>query len=161
MNPAIGMSTKTSFDRFYQELQHQIRDGAYPLHMALARSCAPMYLIQHLAEEGKEILVKTNKFGETPLHVALSSRASDAVIQFLLRLGPNALRIKDRTNGNLPIHVAAASKCSCFVAQMLVALMTEHCRELMTERNGAGLTPLEMAVQGDLLDVIHIFSVAS
>lgn len=126
--------------------------------MAVAAG-ASLAVIELLATEAKEILYKTNKFGETPLHVALRSHASDTVIECLIRHGPNARHMRDKANANLPIHVAAASGCSIHVARMLL----EKWPELIVERNGAHLKASEVALKGGNCskEVIRLFSTAA
>lgn len=159
INPAAGMSAKTSIDyRFEASDCKQIRDGAYPLHMAVAAG-APLSVIEMLVKLGGGILLKPNKFGETPLHIALLSHSSDNVIETLIRFGPNSLQMRDNKSANLPIHIAARSGCSVRVAKA----MLKEWPELILERNEVNLTPNELAVQSGNCseDVLRLFKMTA
>jgi hypothetical protein len=133
----------SSIELQFETFRRQIRDGAYPLHMALAAG-APLRIIHLLVRECPEVLELANKFGAIPLHVALERRAGDDVVDDLLRHDPGHRTWHRSTpNGDLPIHVAARVGCTRHVAQQLLDPCPEHVRA----RNDAGWIPMELAVQ--------------
>lgn len=124
----------------------QIRDGAYPLHMAVASKCLPV-VVEMIMKEAPDVLTLTNKYGETPLHVAISSDAHEEIVELLLHekddLG--ALAMAENVNGNLPLHLAAIHGCRDGVA---VLLMTEYAGAVKV-KNKEGKTPLDLAREHD------------
>jgi hypothetical protein len=153
------MSAKTTIDYRFEAMDHkQIRDGAYPLHMAVAAG-APLSVIEILIKEADDILLKPNKYGETPVHIALLLHSADEVIETLIRYGPKALHMRDQENGNLPIHNAAVFGCSVHVAKALL----EKWPELVLERNAANLTPIELALQSEKCseDVLRLLEITA
>jgi ankyrin repeat protein len=139
IDPSAGMRTKSSIDLRFDADNRQMRDGAYPLHMAVS-SGAPLGVIEMLIKEADDVLLMTNKYGETPLHLALMHDDS-AAVQVMIGCGPDALRIREKKHGNLPIHTAAAAGLSVNVAKCLI----ETWPESIHEKNAAGLTPLDIA----------------
>jgi ankyrin repeat protein len=135
------MRTKHSVDLRFDAANHQIRDGAYPLHMAVS-SGAPLGVIEMLIKDAGDVVLKTNKYGETPLHLALMYHDSE-VAQVLISCGPDALRIREKKHGNLPIHTAAAAGLSVNVAKCLI----ETWPASIHEKNADGLTPLDIAAK--------------
>jgi ankyrin repeat protein len=144
IDQTAGMASKRFSDLHFAATGRQVRDGAYPLHMAAAAK-APAPVIEMLVRGADSVLTKTNKRGETPLHVALRTAGVDEeVVETLVRCGPGALRVRDGGHGNLPIHAAmAAAECSVRVAKALL----ETWPGSVHERNAAGLTPLELALR--------------
>ena len=132
----------TTVEQQFETFRQQIRDGAYPLHMALAAG-APLHIIDVLVQEGPEVLEQTNKFGATPLHVALAHRAADAVVDCLLQHDVRHRALHMDGDGDFPMHTAARAGCTLHVAQCLL----DPCPEQVRARNGAGWTPLELAVE--------------
>jgi len=132
VNPAAGMGAKSSIDyRFDCSVQHQIRDGAYPVHMAV-ESNGSLKVIDMLVKDAGEVVAKTNKYGETALHIALRSSASPAVIALLIQASPAALHVREKKEGNLPVHYAASFGCqSLAVAKALL----ENWEDSILERN--------------------------
>jgi ankyrin repeat protein len=141
IDPSGGMRAKHSVDLRFDVTNNQIRDGAYPLHMAVS-SGAPLGVIEMLIKDADDVLLMTNKYGETPLHLALMQDDSE-VVQVLIGYGPAALRIRDMKNGYLPIHTAAAAGLSVNVAKCLI----ETWPESIHEKNAEGLTPLDIAAK--------------
>ena len=130
-------------------MSSQVRDGAYPLHMAI-KAGAPASVLTTLIQSAREVLVKTNKFGETPLHVALlhSSKKvhdddDDAVIELLVDEDGQALRMKDSRQGNLPLHIAVSRHSSVDTIRMFI----RRYRPSLDEKNNNGKTPLDLAME--------------
>jgi len=156
-----GMAQANFLKLRYENVSNQqVRDGAYPIHMAI-QSHAPIAVLEMLVKAGSEtseesILLKRNKFGETPLHIALRARDRDEelgpkdremidemIVEMLLKSSPDSSRIRcgKEKGGNLPIHLAAMYGCSVHVAKDLL----ETWPESIHEKNGDGLTPMELA----------------
>lgn len=129
-------------DMRFQAVETQIRDGAYPLHMAIA-SKASKNVIEMLMREAPDVLRMTNKYGETPLHVALASDTDTETVELLLHMKEDidALKKAEKRHGNLPLHLAASRGCTDGVA---VLLMTEY-PAAAGEANAEGKTPLDLA----------------
>jgi ankyrin repeat protein len=141
IDQSAGMRTIHSVDLRFDAANRQIRDGAYPLHMAVS-SGAPLGVIEMLIKDADDVVLMTNKYGETPLHLALMQHDSE-VVQVLIGCGPDALRIRDMKHGNLPIHTAAVAGLSVHVAKYLI----ETWPESIHEKNADGLTPLDIAAK--------------
>jgi ankyrin repeat protein len=142
IDPSAGMRTKDSVDLRFDATDPQIRDGAYPLHMAIVAG-APLAVVEMLIKEADDVLLKANKFGETPLHSALMCRRDSDMVQVLIGCGPGAVRLQEKQHGNLPIHTAATAGLSVNVAKCLIKTWPES----IHEKNVDGLTPLEVAAQ--------------
>jgi ankyrin repeat protein len=128
------------------DLNLQIRDGSYPLHMAIEAGCS-RNVVELMLREDTDLLLLTNKHGETPLHVALSPRPSsnDEIVDLLLTETPNRLeltRIREKRHGNLPIHTAATHGCSVDLAKKLLRLHPNS----IHEKNNEFKNPLDLAV---------------
>ena len=139
MSPHEG---NNSSDLRFQNISGQVRDGAYPLHIAI-KARAPTPVLEMLIKGAAEVLLKTNKYGETPLHVALLSGAEDEQVELLIAQGKDAILAKDKAHLNLPIHVAATQGCSVCVAKALL----EHNRASIHERNTDGKTALDLCLE--------------
>ena len=139
----VAPDNRTNFSEGrFQSASNQIRDGAYPLHMAV-KSGASISVLTMMVQAAKEVLLKTNKFGETPLHVALRAEVhDDAVIKLLIDDAGQALHMKDFLKGNFPAHVAATHGCSVCVAKRLF----HHNPLALQEKNKDGMTPLDLAL---------------
>jgi ankyrin repeat protein len=160
MNPAAGMSAKTSVDYRFDERQKQIRDGAYPLHIALHNREVTVPVIEMLVKAAPEVLLQQDKHGRTPLHVALEENTADDVIATVIECEPLAMLVHETQYGNLPIHTAAASSG---VNIHLIKLMVSKWPEMVNERNNAQLTPRELAVQeqNDRPELLQILQTTS
>ena len=89
------LSTQPSnVDLKFHQYDKQVRDGAYPLHIALSKK-APLDVIKILVEIGssygkcvtaKDILMTKNKFGKIPMEVAQDYNYEEST---LLLLNPN------------------------------------------------------------------------
>ena len=131
----------------YGTLSNQIRDGSYPLHMAI-QAGAPLNVVERILREDSDQALLQNKFGMTPLHVALSSPSKDEDIVILFLVEDKEHRftvsgIKDKQHGNLPLHTAAMTGCSIDVAKELLLLHPES----IHEKNKQSKTPLDLAIE--------------
>ena len=141
IDPTGGMY-KEATDFHYGLLSEQIRDGAYPLHMAI-HSGVSLPILELLIEQAPQVLVKTNKFGETPLHLALKKGAhNEAQVELLMRHDTKAASMRD-DRGNLALHIAAVYGCSPLVAKDLIELGPEMIHSV----NKEGFTPMACAIQ--------------
>jgi len=103
---------------------------------------APLPVIEMLIKAANDVLLKTNKYGETPLHLALSLGMSEDIVETLVASAPAALHIRDKKAGNLPIHTAAQSGCSLAVAKLLLKGYPQAVEEINDDK----LKPLELAI---------------
>ena len=147
LNPIVdhnaGMTSKDLTDLRFESIQRQVRDGAYPIHMALeAGAC--LAVIELLIKGAPEYLLETNKFGETPLHVAIRRHASEDVIRVLLAHGKYALEFREDRYGNMPIHVAACVGCSVHVAKDILELWPS----MIHQMNYYEKSPIDLAIEG-------------
>jgi len=106
--------------RFDALREGEKRDGAYPLHMAIAAG-ASTKIIEALILEAEDVAQMTNKFGETPLHIAAATRTKeDDVVEMVLTAYYGAACLADKRGDNLPLHVAVTHGCSLFIAKRLL-----------------------------------------
>ena len=75
-------SAKSYTDFCFDENVTEIRDGAYPLHIALSQS-APLEVVSILVLKAPSVLNMKNKCGKIPLDVAIESQSSKDIINFL------------------------------------------------------------------------------
>lgn len=138
----------------FQNTASQVRDGAYPLHIAIKAGAAEA-VVEMLIKGAEDVLTKTNKYGETPLHVALAAEAENELVELLIAQGVEALHMKDKTHKNLPIHVAATQGCSVRVAKALL----EHRLASIHEENVDGKTALDLCLDSKKCGeaVMHLF----
>lgn len=141
-DPSFGIATKSSTDFHFEETRGQVRDGAYPLHMAIVHG-APLPTIELLANEAPNVLLQTNKYGETPLHLALKNHSDDETIMLMIRLAPDAVSMVDKENGNTPLQTAVMEGCSL---DILHCIVDSGPRGIKSFRNKDGLTAHELAV---------------
>lgn len=120
---------KSIAERRFEERSQQVRDGSYPLHMAIS-SGAPKQVLEMLVKEAPEVASKTNKFGQTCLHLAVKNggTANDEVgcsidvAKFLVHAYPESAQMKNK-DGNRPLDVAVAfGRCSKELINYLLAL---------------------------------------
>ena len=126
-------------------LGHQVRDGSYPLLMAIQNGTTCPVVETMLWGNRDNLLLHTNKFGETALHLALCHAENDhGVTTMLLESSKNAFLVqtKDKKQGNLPIHFAAMRGSYVIIVKQLLRLYPDS----IFEKNGAGKTPLDLAV---------------
>ena len=94
----------------------QIRDGSYPLHMAIASGATPS-VVRILLQEAPAVARFTDKCRRTPLHVALEVRAPPDVVRLMLSADAGVASISENTRKNLPLHVACIHGCCVKVAK--------------------------------------------
>ena len=75
-------SAKSYSDIYFNEHAVEIRDGAYPLHIALSHA-APFEVIRVLVLKAPGVLNLKNKIGQVPLDIAEEGHYSKEVIKFL------------------------------------------------------------------------------
>jgi ankyrin repeat protein len=144
-----GFSQNAISSRYDLLLSPQVRDGSYPLHLAV-QSRAPCGVVEMLIKEDRGVLLFKNKFGETPIHVALQHGApvSDTacdIAELLLQYSPSEVPKTRDERGDLPLHVAATNGCSVHVAKGLLEAWPASVHELSAPPYC--LTPLELAVK--------------
>lgn len=129
------------------------RDGAYPLHMAIA-SGASKTVLEALILEAEDVGQMTNKFGETPLHVAVSKRTKeDDVVDLVLTGCYGAACLPDKKNKNLPLHVAVMHGCSLYVAKRLLATFPMAAQQRNVNKKRA----LELAIAASCTEDVIAF----
>jgi ankyrin repeat protein len=151
-----GMTFKPSVELRFTDIAAQVRDGSYPLHMAV-ESQASFSIVETMIKEAPEILLETNKFGETPLQLALKHHADDEMIKLMLNCEKRAIYMQDNIQGNTPIHTVALAGCSDHVAKLLL----ETWQDALQKTNAQGLTPLELAVSSRACSegVVRLFEI--
>jgi ankyrin repeat protein len=160
-----GFSQHAMSTRYDLLLSSQVRDGSYPLHMAV-QSGAPCSVVEMLIREERDALLLKNKFGETPIHLALrdGAPAPDTVCdiaELLLKYSPSEVPKTRDERGNLPLHVAVTHGCSVHVAKGLLEAWPGSIHERSAPPNS--LTALELAIQhGKCSDnVLRLLSISS
>ncbi len=85
----ILSTQKNNIDLKFHQYDEQVRDGAYPLHIALSTK-APVDVIKMLVEVGcsscasaKDILKTKNKFGKIPMELAKDFNYEESTILLL------------------------------------------------------------------------------
>jgi len=141
MAAGTGATRSRSSEFFVEEIKHYVYAGDTALHVAAAAFRRDV--AERLAAHGADVRAK-NRRGAEPLHYAADTNRwrpaeQAAIIEFLLSIGadPNAL---DRS-GVAPLHRAVRTRSLPAVR----ALLDGGARA--TVRNGAGSTPLHLAVQ--------------
>ncbi|CAB9527018.1 FYVE zinc finger [Seminavis robusta] len=140
----------------FRTITAQVRDGAYPLHMAI-KAGAPTSVLEMMLKEADDVMYMMDKFGQTPLHVAMATQAEDGVIEMLVENGGmKAVLAKDKSE-NLPIHLAAIHGCSVRAAKGLL----QKCLPSIHEKNAAGLTIMDLALESGKCgeDVLRLFEI--
>lgn len=145
IDPSGGISSKTFSSLRYELTSQQVRDGAYPLHIAV-QARAPVSVLELLIGGAQDVLLLVNKFSDTPLHLALEQGdgAAEAAVQALLQHSPPAVAHMRNQRGELPLHVAVRAGCSERTVADLLRLWPASIRE----RYGVdSLTPVELAIR--------------
>ncbi|KAL7564785.1 hypothetical protein ACA910_021048 [Epithemia clementina (nom. ined.)] len=142
IDPSAGLKTIDTIDLRMMQNDEFVRDGGYPLHIAIAHG-ATLDIVQLLtSNNGREALELTNKFGQTPLLVALLNQADEDVVRYLLSLYPDALHIPDN-QGNLPLHVAAKCGAETNTFEALLGQWPTSASEV----NSQGLKASDLAIR--------------
>jgi hypothetical protein len=105
----------------------------------------------------EDLLVSTNKFGETPLNLALKVAANDPTIELLLNPCHEAVLVKEKLHGNLPIHTAAMFGNSAHTIESLLKIWPQA----IHEHNRDGDSPMDLAVKHDKCshEVVHLLAI--
>jgi ankyrin repeat protein len=109
--------TDTAYKSYLNSLENwsgvlnvQVRDGSYPLHMAITAG-ASRHAIEMLVMACPEVLKMTDKHGRTPLYIYLTKGwfvDDEEMVKILLPEDDNAVaRIPETRSGNLPLHAVA------------------------------------------------------
>lgn len=127
----------------------QIRDGSFPLLMAIHNGATSNVVETMLAHQHDYLLNETNKYGETALHLALGREDGglDIALLLLSTSGNYLLAMaKEVRTGCLPIHVlaATATKPSPLLLSLATELLQLH-PDSIFDKNGDGMTPLDVA----------------
>ena len=72
----------------YRDKFHQIRDGSYPLHMAIS-SGAPIEVLQILVKAAPDVALKTDKFGQTCLDLVVKCGGTPEAVDLIRSYDPN------------------------------------------------------------------------
>lgn len=156
---------KTSSETQFEERSIQLRDGSYPLHMAVANG-APLIIIDMLIKAAPDVLSWTDKFERTCLHLAV---ANGATIDFISSIDPitsqivynehrpkttleviELLHLMDKSlvtrkdnRKNYPLHTALQGGCSAGCIEYLIRTYPQA----INSRNEDGMLPLELALK--------------
>ena len=154
-----GKPSGNPIDLWYELLTHQIRDGSYPLHEAIAAG-APRGVIEMILKEADDVLLLTNKHGETPLHIALANQSmvDGDLIDILAGTNLSIARVKETDHGNLPIHTAATHGCSVAAAKKLLEIHPNS----IHQKNDDFKTPLDLAMEHGRCsdDIVRLFTIS-
>lgn len=128
-------------------LGDQIRDGSFPMLMAIQNGASCHVIEKMLARHREEHLLHlTNKYYETALHLALMRTTfDDGLIPMLLQTSHGSLMVQTREakHGNLPIHIAAMMGCSESIIMGLLSIYPDS----IFDKNSHGVTPLDLALE--------------
>jgi ankyrin repeat protein len=147
----------------FEERSRQLRDGSYPLHIAIANG-APFRVIEKLATAAPDVLTMTDKFGRTCLHLAVANEATLNlesstetlnsqethskqlqritldILELLHFMNRNQIGKQDKSK-NLPLHTAMQGGRSVECVDFLI----RGYPQAVDMRNIDGLTPSELA----------------
>jgi ankyrin repeat protein len=137
-----AMRSKGSVGLRFRAADLQVRDGAFPIHIAIGAG-APRRIVEMLIKAaGDDMLMQTNKFGETPLMIALHRKdPEEELVRVSISACPDAVRLFDK-KGNLPIHAAVTFGANVQIIKDLL----EQWPEMISETNGEGVAALDLAV---------------
>jgi ankyrin repeat protein len=154
---------KTSVETQFEERSKQLRDGSYPLHIAIANS-APFPVIEMMINAAPDVLSLTDKFDRTCLHVAVANgatidsmlivdpvtlqetsiyqppRTTTEVLELLHSANSKQIYQQDKSK-NLPIHTAMQGGCSARSKDFLI----REYPQAVDAKNIDNLTPSELA----------------
>jgi len=144
--------------RRFEDRSCQVRDGAYPLHIAIANG-ASLRVLQMLIKKAPEVASKTDKFGRTCLHLAImngghsndvaesesNQEAKNVVMLEVVKLIHSFDNSQVKTidkKGYLPLHIACEVGCSIEIAKNLINAYPSSIQMM----NKDGKYPLDVAV---------------
>lgn len=141
---AAGRSAMNAVELRFDALREgERRDGAYPLHMAIA-SGASKTIIEALIREAEDVSQMTNKFGELPLHVAVNNRSKEVdVVDVVLAAYFGAACLQESRDGNIPLHIAVMHGCSHATAKRLL----ETFPMAALQKNFNQKVPIDLAIE--------------
>jgi len=159
LNTPSDMGTMDSINLRFDNANEQIRDGAYPLHMAVIAG-APLSVLEMLMKEEVSILLEIDKYGQIPLHLDLLYHAGEEIVATLANYGTGALSIREKKKGNLPLHTASSVGLLVHASKCMIESYHESIHE---EPNTAGLIPLDVAMQGGKCseEVLHLLQISN
>ena len=146
---------KSISQRRFEERSQQLRDGSYPLHMAIVNG-APMQVLEMLAKAAPEVASMTDKYGQTCLHLLVlkyggrctHTDGADSnpdvlldAVKLVMPFDKGQIMVKDKAD-RLPLHVACGTGCSIDVAKFLVDAYPDS----IGSKNSDGNSPLEVAI---------------
>ena len=79
---------KNATEQRVEDKFHQIRDGSYPLHMAIS-SGAPIEVLQILVKAAPDVALKTDKFGQTCLDLVVKCGGTPEAVDLIRSYDPN------------------------------------------------------------------------
>ena len=135
-----------SVENWSSTLITQVRDGSFPLHMAIA-SGASREVLELLVMACPEVLAMTDKFGRTPLYIYLTMGSAlvddEAMVTLLLSEveSGGVASMPEKRGGNLPLHGVAMYGGSLQVVNRLIEAYPEAIRV----KNKDGKTPHDLA----------------
>lgn len=156
---------KHSSETQFEDRSIQIRDGSYPLHMAISNG-APQSVIEMLIKAAPDCLSLTDKFDRTCLHLAVANGATKdtmsavdssamqeiqveneprttlQVIELLHSMGNKEISSQDKSK-NLPLHTALQGGCSVECANYLIQAYPPA----LHVKNKNGMTPLDVTLK--------------
>ena len=154
-------------DQRNRDQYRQIRDGSYPLLVAIANG-APTQVVKMLFEEAPDVASKTDKFGRTCLHLATQcarhsaegtspdDNAPSITLEEIMQIHsmhPDQVKTRDK-NGRLPLHSACEAGCSVEIVQYLVKAFPEA----VSAADKSGKRPLDVAVSFGRKELIDLLS---
>lgn len=95
---------------------------------------------------GPEVFTVVDQTGHTPLHSASREGTDVAAIQSLIRAYPAALKLKT-VYGDTPLHLACLRGANVDVVCLISESSNDRRAALLLERNGAGQTPIGIAME--------------
>ncbi|KAL7510305.1 hypothetical protein ACHAXN_007274 [Cyclotella atomus] len=156
---------KTSSETQFDERSKQLRDGSYPLHMAITNS-APFPVIEMLIKAAPDVLSLTDKFDRTCLHLAVANGATldsivnvdpitlkETIIERYPMTTMEVLELIHSTNikqicqedksKNLPLHTAMQRGCAAKCEEFLI----QEYPQAVDAMNIDNLTPSDLALK--------------
>lgn len=142
--------------RSEEHSSRQVRDGAYPLHMAIENG-GPLQVLEMLAKEAPEVASKTNKFGQTCLHLAVKNGGTSSdvagsesfkkppattmnAVKMISLLDTTQVKSRDIAK-QVPLHIACEVGCSIDVVKFLMNAYPDAIQVV----NKDGERPLDLA----------------
>jgi hypothetical protein len=148
---------KSSAEAQFEERSIQLREGSYPLHMAIANG-APKAVIEMLIKAAPDVLSFTDKYDRTCLHLAVAGGSTTEsfeevhcgqevvrsleILELLSSVDTKQVMRQDKAN-NLPLHTAIQGGCSVSCVEFLIRTYPQA----VNVKNKDGMTPLDVALK--------------